>query len=724
MASVMRGLLLLGFVLIGAFPPGLGAQTVDDVRRLAAAGDTTAALTAVEAVLKRDRRDAEAHWVAGQLYLSRHVPGNRVSRPRRMAEEHLRYATRFGPDSVKYWLTLADLFRSENLVTLRVQVPGLIENAAKALTVSATDSLTAEVGFRVARLEWERHEHFGRRYAPLEAGAPLSIPGTFAEWKYWEGFFERGVREVPVSGEHLINAEGALWQVLRANPADVAATGLLVVLMGETYRWEETVPLTLRLVRAVPDSGRAWALFGLACARAGRWHDATAAFDSAFRRMAPHELAPYRDLGRIMRRAERLRWDTAPDAARSRLDSLFWQVAQPLAITDRNEMQAEFYARLTYVEHRWSDPWLRYRGHETDIGSVYAAYGPPDLWMVFNRQLITWVYRPSHYRFQFSLTPGYSRARFGAESREALRVAQEERPARFDNVPLLRTLDTVLVQVAQFRDAGDTTAVVIFGAIPLARIVEAASPIAGLEFTSGAVVTDSLGRELQRDRRSEFVREAGPDGVVHRSWRLRLAPGPYLLRAEAHLPALDRGARGMEPLAVRAYPPGPLALSDILAAARLQPRDSLARRWRDFFVEPNGGRFLPGDSLALLWEIYDLATDTNGVAHFDVQLRITIEAIERRSFVAQIIGGLGDAMGVTAQGDDRVSLDYDRQVTVGADGATAEFVTVELRDAPEGRYTVGVTIRDRATGAVATRERVITVSRDPPARRTTYTTFW
>jgi hypothetical protein len=304
-----------------------------------------------------------------------------------------------------------------------------------------------------------------------------------------------------------------------------------------------------------------------------------------------------------------------------------------------------------------------------------------------------------------------------------LRVAQEENPARFDNVPLLRTLDTVLVQVAQFRGTGDTTAVVIFGAVPLTRIVEGTSPIAGLEFTSGAVVTDSLGRELQRDRRSELVPEAGPDGVVHRSWRLGLVPGAYLLRAEAHLPTLDRGARGMEPLTIRGYPAGPLALSDVLAAARLQPRDSLARRWRDFFVEPNGGRFLPGDSLALLWEIYDPATDTSGVAHFDVQLRITIDAIERRSFAAQIVGGLGDAMGLSAQGDDRVSLDYERHATVGPDGAVAEFVTVALRDAPEGWYTVGVTVRDRATGAVATRERVIVVSRDPPARRADYTTF-
>ncbi|MDH5196911.1 MAG: hypothetical protein OEY20_06635, partial [Gemmatimonadota bacterium] len=185
----------------------------------------------------------------------------------------------------------------------------------------------------------------------------------------------------------------------------------------------------------------------------------------------------------------------------------------------------------------------------------------------------------------------------------------------------------------------------------------------------------------------------------------------------------DRGARGMETLTVRDYPTGAVALSDVLAAGRIQPRDSLARRWSDFFIEPNGGRFVPGDSVALLWEIYDLAADSNGLAHFDVQLRLTVDAIERRSFAAQIVGGVSDAMGLSAVGDDQVALDYDRRAAVGPNGTVVEFVTVELRDAPEGRYTIEVLVRDRLTGAMARRERVMLVNRSPPARHMEYTTF-
>jgi len=714
---------LAPILIAGLFPAALVAQTLHEVQRLAAAGDTAGAISAVEALLKRNQRNAEAQWVAGLLYLSQHVPGAKVSAERRKAGEHFKYATRFEPDSAKYWLSLADLYRSEDLMTVRTQVPGLLNRAVGAVAASPTDSLTAEVEYRIARQEWERYEHFGRRHASTSAGDTPVAPAVFAEWKYWEAYLDRDVRSVPTDGTYIANAEDALWLVVRARPGDVRGTGLLIVLLGESYRWDEAVPLARRLVAAVPDRGRAWALLGLAYARTSRWQDASAAFDTALARMSPDERAPYEDLGSIMRQADRVRWEQMGPTARARLDSLYWRAAQPLVLSGVNEVQAEYYARITYADHRWTDTWMRFRGYETDIGAVYVAYGPPDDWLVFDRSRITWAYRRSHFRFQFNLTPGFTRARFAEESREAMRVAKEESPARFDNIPLYRDLDTILVQPSQFRGRGDTTAIVVFGAIPLARLADGSS-IADMRITTGAIVTDSLGRELQRDRREETVRDPGPDGVIDRSWRLALPAGNYVLRSEAQVPVLDRGARGVELLAVRRFPTDTLALSDVMAASRVAPRDSLASRWTDYFIEPNGGRFLPGASVGLLWEVYNLATDSAGTAQYDVELRITVDAIERRTFLAQIIGGIADATGISAVGDDRVSLNWSQSTTPGPDGVVTEHVMVELRDAPEGRYTVSITVGDRTTGAVATSERTILVSRDPPARVVEYPNFW
>jgi len=713
MQRVLPALVLASLAL--AAPGGAWAQSVPDARRLASAGDTVGALAMLEGLIHENVRNAEAHFVAGRIYLARQNPDDRVSAPRRKAEEHFRYATRFEPDSAKYWLALADLFRSVDLTTLRIQVNGLVGKAEDAARQTGDAARLADAQYRLARAAWERYEHFGRRYAPLEADRQLAVPAVFDRWQYWQEFLDRGVREVPVASEDLVEAEGNLWDILRLRRSDIPSTGLLVVLLGETYRWEETVPVAQRLVRLVPDSGRAWALLGLAYARTGRWREANATFDSAFTRMSDADIAPYRDLGQIMRHANRIQWEQAGAVEQAGLDSLYWRVAQPLVLTGTNEVQAEFYARITYTEHRWSDRWLRFRGYETDIGAVYIRFGPPDFWMVFDRSRIVWVYAQTHFRFQFTLTPGYTRARFAGESREGLRVAQEESPARFDNIPLYRMLDTILVQVAQFRGSGDTTAVAVFGAIPITRMTDSV-PIADLPMMTGAVVTDDAGNELQRDRRREVVRDAGVDGVVHRSWRLALTKGSYLLRAEAFVPPLERGARGMETVDVRTYPTGPLDLSDILVAGRVAPRDSAPARWSDFLIEPNGGRFRPGDSVALLWENYDLQRDSTGSAHYTVDLRFTVEAIARRSLFAQVVGGVADAMGLSAVGDDQVSIRYERSAAVPETGILPEYLTVDLHDAPEGRYTIAVTVTDLLAGTTMTRARTLLVNRDPPAR--------
>ncbi|MDH3496208.1 MAG: GWxTD domain-containing protein [Gemmatimonadota bacterium] len=710
--SAVRSLTVL---LLAAAAAPLTAQTVEDGARLLARGDTAGALAAYEALLKRDRRNAEAHYRLGRLLLARVDPEAAVSADRRNAETHLRYATRFAPDSARYWLALADKFRAEDVVTVRVQVAGLVDRARKAAAAAEDDSAVTEAEYRAARIAWERHEQFGYRFAAAETGKRPIFPDPLAEWNEWEDFVDHAVRRVPGDADDLDAAEGALWRALARRPADVRCAGLLVVLLGETDRWAEAMALARRLAALAPDSGRAWTLLGLTYARTERWRDATAAFDTALARMTPAERAPYGDLGQIMRRADRIRWAQMPEDDRERLDSLYWRVAQPLLLRETNEVKAEFFARLAYVDHRWSDPWRGYRGYETDIGTVFVRFGPPDLWMVLNRSLIAWVYRPTRFRFTFTLQPGFARAHFAGESREALRLAQEAAPARFDNVPVFATLDTIAVQVAQFRGERDSTAIAVFGAIPLPRML-AAVPLRNPTLETGAVVTDDRGTELQQDRRDEVVRGRDTVGVVHRSWRLTLPPGGYLLRVEAHVPAATRGARSAAPLAVRGYPRDRLSVSDVLAAERVVPRDSAATRWTDFFIEPSGGRFAPGAPVGLLWEIYNLQPDSLGFARYTVELRFTVEAIERRTFLARIVGGIGDATGLSALGDDRIALRWDREVRVTPERANTEHVTVDLRDAPQGRYGIEVVVTDHRTGASAARERVIHVDDEPATR--------
>ncbi|HEX9727149.1 MAG TPA: hypothetical protein VGA37_01430 [Gemmatimonadales bacterium] len=78
-----------------------------------------------------------------------------------------------------------------------------------------------------------------------------------------------------------------------------------------------------------------------------------------------------------------------------------------------------------------------------------------------------------------------------------------------------------------------------------------------------------------------------------------------------------------------------------------------------------------------------------------------------------LTGGIGDATGLSALGDDRVELQYDRDVAVEPAGVSVEYLSIDLRDAPEGEYGITVIITDLVSGQSSTRERTITVSKTP-----------
>jgi GWxTD domain-containing protein len=706
---MVRPPLLLLLPALGWAVP-LAAQGFADADSLLARRDTSGAIAVLERIIRRDNRDAEAHYRAGVLYMTRHVVGTELSPNRRRAEEHFRYATRFAPDSAKYWIALADLFRGEDMVTTRMQVRGLVGRARKEAEESGDQARLAEAAYRQARADWNTFATFGRRYRHREAGVAMSPPSRDADWNDIVQYFSERIIAVPDAGaEYLDAAEEALRAALGVRPLDLDAAGLLVLVFGERSRWEEAAALTRRLVREAPDSGRAWALHGLAMARTNRWKDATAAFQAAFGVMTAEERAPFDNLGQIMRQADQIRFAQMGTTERERLDSLYWRVAQPLALSETNEVQAEFYARIVYAQHRWTDPWRGYRGIETDMGTVFVRYGPPDLETSNN-----WLYLKPRFLFSFYLSPGFSRAHFSGESEWQFRQAQLASPARFDNIPIMRTLDTILVQTARFRGPGDSLAMLVVGAIPLRRMTDSVA-VRDLPLVTGALVADSSGRELTRDRQTGTVTGTAAGDLQYRTFRLQLAPGDYLLRVEAHLPSIDRGARAMQALALAPIPGASLALSDLLVAQRVAPRDSTAARWSDFLIEPNAGRFEPGDPVGLLWEIYNLAADSTGATRYEVGLWVTVEAIDRThaGWFAALLGSVADQMGLTAVHDDKVSLTYRREHAAAATGAQAEHLTVELRDAPKG---LEVIVRDLVTGQEASTTRTFTIGTEPVTR--------
>jgi GWxTD domain-containing protein len=467
-------------------------------------------------------------------------------------------------------------------------------------------------------------------------------------------------------------------------------------------------------------------------ARADRWAEAQAAFDSALSRMPPATAAPYHNLGLILKAMDQARFSEMTPRQQQTLNRLYWAVSQPLFLADVNETRVEFLTRLTYVMHRWSDPFRRAPGYDTDRGAVYLRWGPPDIWASFGRgrqsqsdavsslegerNTIIWVYNASQLRFVFSMTPGFNRTTFSGDFGGFYHEARDVFPVRFDNVPAVAAMDTILVQFAQFRGEGTaSTELGVYAFMPIGRMARGVEA-GDLMLESAAMVRDGRMAEVQADRRDEVIQGGDPHQVERRSFRFEVEPAQYLLRVEARLSGVGRAARSTSALAVRPYGTDSLTISDVLVADRVAPRDSTFDRWTDFFLIPSAGRFAPDDPVGLLWEIYNLTPDSTGVARYTVEVRFTVLGVERRSFAARVFGGIGDAMGLTARGDEQVALAYDREATLQPGGRQVEYLMVDLDDAPLADYGISVRILDRVTGRSVEALRRITVTDTPLPR--------
>ncbi len=713
----------------------------DTADSLLAAGDTLGAIGALEQVLRTDRENGEVHYRVALLYQIRIDPSSAVSADRRRMEEHLRFATRYQPDSAKYWLALAEHLRSSGNVASRIQVPGMIDRALEAARAHGSARL-ADIEFRAGVVDWERYEQLGHRYLFTGEARSVDQGVLMGPWNDLENFFAQQVHPDPgdPGGGDKRAAEEHLRAALSADPRHVAAAGLLIVLLGEEDRREEADEVARRLTAAAPDSGRAWALAGLAFARLNRWADAQAAFDTAMIRMTPAQRGPYANLAPILKSIDQVRFEEMEPEQQRGLNALYWALSQPLFLRDLNEPRVEFWARLTYVDHRWSDRARGYRGWESDRGSVFLRYGPPDIWASFGRgrgqQLdrttgggdplgslegernqIAWVYTGSELRFLFSLTPGFTRANFAGDFRSFYREARNLFPVRFDNVPTVAEMDTVLVQFAQFRGEGDaSTELGVYTFMPIGRMARGIDA-QQMQLTTAAIIRDGRMRDVQRDRRDETIPGGDPEQVERRSFRFELQPGSYLLRVEALLAEAKRAARSTSVLDVRPYGTDSLMLSDLLLAERVAPHDSSFTRWTDFFVLPSAGRIGSESSVGLLWEIYNLQPDSTGTARYTVDLLFTVRQVERHGFMARILGGIGDAVGLSAQGDEEVALAYDREAVTLPGGLQVEYLTVELQDAPKGLYGIYLTVTDHVSGQTITARRQFVVTDTPLTAR-------
>ncbi|MDP3774856.1 MAG: GWxTD domain-containing protein [Gemmatimonadales bacterium] len=626
-------------------------------------------------------------------------------------------------------------YRRHHYAFMRARADRYFREALTMARAQGNRRVEADAETELGRTAFIRYEQLGHRYTLLGDVTSIDPMRAINDWQYVEHFFRTyAFANTGIGAGDFRAAEDHARAALAVVTGHLVATGLLATILGDQDRWEELEAPARAAIRAFPREPDGYRILGLALQRTGRLSEAAVAFEQALARMDSVRRRPYENLGLLLRRAGAAHYDSLNAEQRAELRLMYWAVAKPLALDSVNRVLLEFYARTTYVDLRWTAPDEGVAGWETDRGLTYLRYGPPDVWATLGplaagseltmdaedltplaggRVTTVWLYRQSHARFIFQNQRGYTAASYASEFSLFAREVREMAPVRFDNVPGIAAMDTILAQIAQFRGPSGGTTLAVYGFVPAGRM------FAGVQLQSvpvelAAFVQDGRLRDVSRRVATQTLTLGDSSQLATQTWRFDLFPArEYLLRLEARQQATGRSARAIMGLEVRRFGPGVLALSDLVVADRVAPRDSSPRRWTDFLIDPSVGRIRRGEPVAFLWETYNLTADSSGVGRYRVELAVYSRALERRGIGARIVGGVADAVGLSARGDSLATISFERQAPVRGRTAFPEYLQVQLGDAPEGTYGVALTVTDLVSGQTATSRRQFIVTTRP-----------
>jgi len=729
---------VVGSVIVG-LPGAVQAQMVNQVTPIGAAsgsvaaradsiagqGDTTQALALLEDAVRRNPRDAVSWYYLGSLLWNQTGVGMRPGRykdqklVRRVAaaDSSLRLAAQYAPDSARYLLTLAAFNLRSGYASVMASARGQFDDALKAATTTRDTRLLAQAADAIGDAAWRDYEGTANRALTTDnQRIQLTNNNAFQRkdaLAYVQSFARR--IEPPTGGAAYNRALEYFRMAIEADSSNLRYSRHLFMALAERKDWTGLRDVAKRRAVQFPLDYQSRLALGLAYHRLEKYPEARAAFDSATSMMDEGEAAYYTRFTRILRPrpsadkqnagGDSLSYAKLPPEQKRGLEAMYWLMNDPLALTSENEYRLEFLARVVYAEFRFSSDDLGIRGAETDRGDTYIRYGPPDYEVATvgssfiqglaqdNGITITWAYNQG-LTFFFDLSRAFGAARHAVADRDFVEKARDAVPVSFANMPTSRLIDSIPVRVARFRGTGDTTDLVLAARVSLDSLTRGAT-LAEVPVDFDFRVFDQFVRVQGVESSQARFAADSTNAYARRTYTRKLGPGINVVRLEAFQADTRRAARAMvrlDPVVTRGF-----GMSDVLLGSKPSARGNAApTRWRDVEITPTEGSITRGASLGLLWEVYDLSAK-DGTGRYRVA--IAVERTERGGplgFAVRAMDGLGRAVGRTQASRDKFTITFDRSAPAAP--TLVEFLSLDMSDAPAGRYTLRVEISDLGSG--------------------------
>lgn len=694
----------------------------------ASAGDTVLALAEFRKALDLDPRLADAHYHIGRLYTQRASSvetdfGDRIS-----AEQALLEALELRPKDPRYLLELAKLRLKQHI---HVDASRLFNRARDEAQKLGDPRILADVHYNLGYIKELEYQSLRHKYMrPFFRGPPQARLDLMNDRvnRYANDYIDQS-HEIEGSGE-LVKEEMIehYRTAVRADPSHIPAAIRLMGQLLDEYHLSEYTSLARRLVEANPEQATPYLYMGLGLHVAGREEEAGKAFDDALARMSDDDRAAIERLDQVMRRKDAADYMALGDDEREEFNWRYWQLNDPLLLTTANERRLEHLARVAYADLRFAAPEAGQRGWETDRGIIYIRYGHPaeiasysasshDRMNPFatGRRSIIWSYGREGPVFVFRQTPGYIGARFADDYEFIAENYRYVQPALYENIPSMPQLVPLPVQIARFRgETPDEVALEIHAALPLVDLAEGLDLEKG-EIETGIFLLNADGQEVVSRTQTQTVTYAESAGLnEYRSWRIALPRTERLVAAvEARDAVTWRAAVSRDTITAVPFPEDSLTISDILVADLITPLVETPELREELEILPNAAlEYRSGDPVHIYYEVYGLEPNEEGVVVFDVSLQLHVKDLHRGGGFAALLGAVADAWGFSIKGDDRLELQYSRQVELGNRDRISEYLSLDPQEVPPGEYEIRLRIWDNVAERMAIQERSFIVIGD------------
>jgi GWxTD domain-containing protein len=176
--------------------------------------------------------------------------------------------------------------------------------------------------------------------------------------------------------------------------------------------------------------------------------------------------------------------------------------------------------------------------------------------------------------------------------------------------------------------------------------------------------------------------------------RIPADPGNYKLRVQLLDSKSGKSQVYTQEVALIAYTGSHLKLSGIELASSIGPAKGSKFRKGEYQVVPNPSRaYLPGQSVFIYYEIYDLNQDAFGSTRYGISYEV--RSVRRKGVGARILNGLGKFLGIKQEDKASISIAYEH---LGSTRDDRGYLELDMSNTEPGKQLLKIEITDQVSG--------------------------